>query len=352
MKNLPYWCAYLVPAAMLFGFARGSPWPGVVFVAFGAVVALDIVVVARGAPVESGRDDVVLRLAMWLWLPTYAALLLLALIALTRAPWSLAQFIGTAMGVGMTGGMLAGPVAHDLMHRRSRGERVMAEVLLALCGYAHFCVEHVRGHHVRVATAHDAATARAGESVYRFLARALPDGFVDAWRLEAARLQARGRHWLSPQNAVVRGVVLTVLAGAVATAAFGLVGIAFVVVQGAIAALVLETINYVQHYALERRALPDGGYEPVSAMHAWNADHRVSNYVLLGLGCHSDHHCHPGKSCASLGVPASAPTLPTGLCGMCMLALVPPLWFAVMDPLAAHYRRAAAPGAAAEVPSA
>ena len=119
--------------------------------------------------------------------------------------------------------------------------------------------------------------------------------------------------------------------------AFGARGVLFFGLQSIVAIMLLESINYVQHYGLSRRVTRAGRFEPVAEAHSWNSNHPVSNWFLLNLGRHSDHHCDPAKRYPSLDERPMAPQLPTGLCGMFVLALFPPLWRRVMDPLVQAY---------------
>lgn len=325
-------CPYLIPLLMALAFVLAPAWPfSLVFIAFGGVVLADTLKLpVRTATPSRGR---VARLALCLWLPVQAGLLVRGLHAVTAAPLALPQFLKISASVGLMAGMLAAPIAHELMHRPGRLERALAEALLALMCYSHFRVEHLRGHHVRVATPDDAATARLGESVYAFYPRAVFGGIVHAWKLEAQRRRGLQRPVAGIGNAVLRGgLISAVLAGAIGWR-FGVPGLVFFAAQSVIGWLVLETVNYVQHYGLSRRRVAEERYEGVTAMHAWNALQPVGNAFLFNLGRHSDHHCHALRGFAELGRCEAAPQLPTGLLGMCMLALLPALWFRVMDPL-------------------
>ncbi|MDZ7652279.1 MAG: fatty acid desaturase [Burkholderiaceae bacterium] len=135
-----------------------------------------------------------------------AALLALALWLLpSLSPPAQAFF---ALAVGTVTGGIGITVAHELGHRASRLDRVLARMLLVSVGYGHFHVEHNRGHHVRVATPDDPASAPRGMHVYRFILRSVTGGFLHAWRLEAMRLGARGRSALHPSNWVLTGTLL------------------------------------------------------------------------------------------------------------------------------------------------
>ena len=239
-------------------------------------------------------------------------------------------FAVVALGVGIGGvtGAQGITFAHELGHSKSRLDRALAWVLMASVLYAHFMVEHYRGHHRRVGTDADPASARRGESLWRFLPRTLAGSLVSAWRLEAVHRQALGRGWV---RSPLLWATLAQAAGLVALAwALGPLALLFWLVQAAYAVFLLETINYIEHYGLRRRIV-GGRPEPFGVAHAWNADHRVTNQFIANLQRHGDHHLHAWKPYESLR-PVPGPRLPTGYAGCLFLASVPPLWFRAVHP--------------------
>lgn len=247
---------------------------------------------------------------------------------------------GLAASLGAIGGIVAINAAHELIHRASRAERAAGALLLAGVCYGAFRIEHVRGHHLRVATPEDPATARRGESVYAFVPRSIRGTLASAWRLEAARLQRDGRspwHWRN------EWLALNALSVAIAASlwwAFGASAVLLFVAASLGAILELEVINYVEHYGLLRERGADGRYRPVTAADSWNVDTAVVNAFLFNLQRHSDHHLHGGRDHLQLESLAHAPRLPAGYGAMVLLALVPPLWRRVMHPRLAALGRA------------
>lgn len=239
-------------------------------------------------------------------------------------------FSAVALGVavGMTTGGQGITFAHELGHSRSRADRALGWLLMGSVLYVHFMVEHYRGHHVRAATRDDPATARRGESLWRFLPRTLGGSWASAWRLERIALAQRRRRWL--QSPLAWGVALQAIGLCALALLFGPWALMFWLVQAAYAVWLLETINYIEHYGLERRS-PGGRLEPFGIRHAWNADHLISNSLTANLQRHSDHHTHASKPYASLE-PLPGPQLPSGYAGCIWLALFPRLWFAAMEP--------------------
>jgi len=306
----------------------GAPWAPVA-VAFVAIPLIDALV---GRPRRDDGWPPPIPFVRWiprLQLPLQAALLIGAVRLAPELPMS--QLLVFALAVGTVTGGMGITIAHELGHRSSRLDRTIARALLVSVAYGHFFVEHVRGHHVRVATPDDPATALRGMSVYRFIPRSVIGSFRHAWRLERMRLERRGRSAWHPSNWVLSGSLVSAGLLALAWRVSGPQGALLFGVQAVWAFVLLEIINYVEHYGLLRRRV-DGRYEPVREEHSWNADFAVSNWVLFNLQLHSDHHAHMNRPFEQLRTVANAPQLPAGYPTMVLLALLPPLWFAVMDP--------------------
>jgi alkane 1-monooxygenase len=346
----PFLLPYVVPLAMLAGAATGRLWlfRAVAWVWL-AVAILDVIVpperprrVAERAPTPA--PSALRRLSIRAWLPVQVAVIASGLTVVASQTTTPADLFLITVSIGVAGGMLAVPVAHELMHGSSRFDRLAADVLMLSVSYPHFSIEHVHGHHRRVATPADPATARLGESFYAFYGRTLAGSVASAWDAERARVSRRGRSVWGPANRLVQlAVALAAIYAGIGLAA-GWIGVAFFAVQSVIAFSTLETINYIEHYGLLRREIAPGRYEPVRPWHSWDSTHRVSNWMSFNLGRHADHHCHASKRYEELLGAHEAPQLPTGYYGMFLLPLVPPLWRRLMDPRVhawreSHYER-------------
>lgn len=283
------------------------------------------------------RTDLWLRALPVSVLPVCAALTCWGGWVAATSDASLASKAGLAVAVGIVNGVLGITAAHELIHRVARWERGVGAALLTLVCYGTFKVEHIRGHHVTVSTPKDRSSATMGQSLYAFLPVSIVANVTAAWELEVLRLRRRGGSPLGPFNEILW---LTLASAAIAiafAAAFGAVGFCFFVVQSVIAIVLLEIVNYIQHYGLRRRLMPDGRYERTTMHHSWNAPYRLSNWFLFNLQRHSDHHAHADRRYGLLRHFDDSPQLPTGYGGMVLLALVPPLWRHVMDPLVKSY---------------
>jgi len=237
----------------------------------------------------------------------------------------LAYVAGSGSGLGLNTG-------HELGHKYNRTEQMLARLVLAVPAYGHFTVEHGRGHHRWVSTPEDHASARMGETIYRFALRELPGGIHRAWHIESQRLEREGRLAWSVHNTMLQSYAVTVLLQGALLLAFGWVMLPFLAVHNLVAWWQLTSANYVEHYGLLRARLPNGRYETPQPHHSWNTNHLVTNLATFHLQRHSDHHAHPSRRYQSLRHFEQLPRLPSGYFGMFPLAYLPPLWFRVMDP--------------------
>lgn len=333
---LRYTVIYLMVVAFVTGWLRGGVWPLLVpFWVFVVIPAVDALVGARDSDPEGPGHwfhDLVLRA----WVPVQLGLIGLTVWTAPRVGHGEAVLLAVAMGI--LSGAAGINIAHELMHRKAPLDRALAEVLMTSTSYTWFCVEHILGHHRRVGTPEDPATARLGESVYPFMARSVVGGFLSFLDLERAYAGRRGIPWWSLRDRRTRYL----LELAVVYAALGLfagpVGLLAFSVQSAVAVILLEVINYIEHYGLVRAEVRPGEYERVKPEHSWNSNHVVTGAFLFNLPRHADHHAYASRPYWELRPWPGAPQLPLGYATMLLVALVPPLWFRWMDPAVARVR--------------
>ena len=239
-------------------------------------------------------------------------------------------FLGLSVVAGIASG-LGINTGHELGHKKSRLERWLAKIVLAVPFYGHFWIEHNRGHHRDVSTPEDPASARMGESIYRFAGREIPGAFRRAWAIEKERLERRGKPVWNPDNQILQSMSLSAVLQVGLLIAFGWKMIPFLLVHNIFAWWQLTSANYIEHYGLLRLKDENGKYERCQPHHSWNSNHIFSNLVLFHLERHSDHHAHPLRRYQSLRHFKDLPTLPNGYFGAYLLSYVPWLWYWVMD---------------------
>jgi alkane 1-monooxygenase len=283
------------------------------------------------------EQDRYYRWCTYLYLPIQYAGLVFACWLWSHGHLSGVDKVGLALTVAMVSG-IAINTAHELGHKRASLERWLSRVALAQSGYGHFFIEHNRGHHVRVATPEDPASARLGESFYAFLPRTVIGSLRSAWELERVRLRRMDRPAWSLRNDILGAWAMTVVLFAALVAGFGLVVLPYLLIQAIVGFSLLEVVNYLEHYGLLRQRADDGRYERTRPEHSWNSNSAASNVLLYHLQRHSDHHANPIRRYQALRHVDDAPQLPTGYAGMILLAVIPPAWRRVMDHrVLAHY---------------
>ena len=269
------------------------------------------------------------------WLPMltvpmhFIVLIAIAAVAATQ-PLSTLGVLVLALTAGLYSG-LGINTAHELGHKKTELERRLARIVLAVPAYGHFCVEHNRGHHRFVATPDDPASSRMGESIYRFAWREIPGAFRRGWLAEKERLARLGKPVWCLDNEILQSYALSAALQLALIGVFGAIMIPFLAIHNFYAWWQLTSANYVEHYGLLRQRNANGKLEHCQPHHSWNADYVASNLLLYHLERHSDHHAHPTRRYQCLRSFPGLPTLPNGYFGMFLVALVPPLWYRVMD---------------------
>ncbi|MBA47773.1 alkane 1-monooxygenase [Paracoccus sp. (in: a-proteobacteria)] len=249
--------------------------------------------------------------------------------------------LGLFFGIGVLSGTIGIVYAHELLHQKTALERWMGDLLLASVLYSHFRSEHLLVHHSWVATPRDAVSARYDEGFYGFFLRVLLESPRSAWRAEARLLARARRKTRDRRNPFWRYAALQLGMVALALILGGGVGLLLFVFQAFIAVWQLELTNYVEHYGLTRRHLGAGRYEHIRPRHSWNASHRVTNWLMINLQRHSDHHYRPDRRFPLLQTygPDEAPQLPMGYPAMNFLAMAPCWWRRKMNPRVRRWRR-------------
>lgn len=342
---LPFWMSLgLVPLAILSAAMGGWWWVLMPAYAWYMVTGLDLVL---GLNAENPATDTPVEALFWhravtvIWFPVQFCLIFGLIYHATRSDLSGWEQLGLLFGLGVASGTIGMVYAHELLHQKPGWERWLGDLLLASTLYSHFRTEHLLVHHSWVATPRDAVSARYNEGFHRYFRRVLTDGPASAWRAERNRLERANRSVTDLRNPFWRYAALQIGMLCLALLLGGWQGLLLFIWQGFVAIWQLELTNYVEHYGLTRRHLGGGRYEHVLPRHSWNSAHRATNWLLINLQRHSDHHYKPDRRFPLLQTypEDEAPQLPMGYPAMTFLAMIPPLWRRRMNPRVRAWRR-------------
>ena len=239
--------------------------------------------------------------------------------------------VGRIWVMGLLCGVFGINVGHELGHRVNVFEQTLAKMLLLTSLYMHFFIEHNKGHHKRVATPEDPSSAKKGESVYAFYVRTILFSYLSAWEIANKEVRKKNRSVFSFHNEMIRFTLIQLVFVALIIIGFGWLTTFYYFIAALIGITLLETVNYIEHYGLQRRSAGDGKYERAMPEHSWNSNHVVGRLMLFELSRHSDHHYLASRKYQVLRHHDESPQMPTGYPGMMILSLVPPVWFRIMN---------------------
>jgi len=280
---------------------------------------------------ELARTDRWYDMMIYLTVPVQVGMLIWFLFVVDDSASSAMETVGRVLSMGLMCGVFGINVAHELGHRSRPYEKVMAKMMLSTSLYMHFFIEHNRGHHRNVGTPEDAASARPGEDVYSFYLRTLTGSFASAWRIVSKERSRRGQGVWSLGNEMIQYLFIEIGICVLIGYVFGPFTLLMFLIAALIGMLLLESVNYIEHYGLKRNKVSEHRYEEVQAWHSWNSDFVIGRLVLFELTRHSDHHWDPSKPYQVLDSMPRSRELPAGYPAMIITALIPPLWFSVMD---------------------
>lgn len=337
VKHLKYLVAYTIPLSAFLALQWQGWWSwATVILAFGIFPLLDALIPASTvnyivSEEKSRLSNRFYDMMLYICAPICFILVYFFFRTIQSGEMANYEYLGLTFSIGVVLGAVGINVAHELGHRTNKLEQFLAKAGLLPVFYQHFFIEHNRGHHKHVSTDKDPATARVNEWVYVFFFRSIIGQYIGAWRLEKKRLSKKGLptfHW---QNEMLRFTIYQTLYLVAVVGVFGWNMLPYSLAIALIGVLLLETINYIEHYGLRRRLLPSGRPERVLPKHSWNSDHEMGRIVLFELTRHSDHHYLASRKYQILRHMEESPQLPTGYPASMLMALVPPLWFYVMN---------------------
>ncbi len=335
LKGLKYLLAYITPSIIILSLLSENNWVYAALIFnFGIIPFVELFTNGTEKNLAQVEEEVAKEDKLYDWLiyllvPIQYFIIILFLVQVSKDELSTSYKIGAIIAAGIACGVLGINVAHELGHRSKKSEQTMAKILLLSSLYMHFFIEHNRGHHANVATDEDPASSRYGENLYSFFARSIWGSYWSAWALERKRLNNKGFLFWSLRNEMIWYHIIQISLVVLFAIAFGIIAALYFVAAAIIGILLLETVNYIEHYGLKRTKNGDR-YERTMPIHSWNSNHPVGRLVLFELSRHSDHHYLASRKYQVLRHHENSPQMPTGYPGMMLLSLIPPLFFKVM----------------------
>lgn len=338
MKDLKYLAALTLPVSAFISIYLKGYWSFFTpFYAFVIIPILEILLPLDTSNVnelnrEHKKQQKIFDWLLYLNVPLVYCLLIVSLWIVTTQQPNTYEIVGFTFSVGIVLGTNGINVAHELGHRIKSNERYLAKVLLLPSLYMHFFIEHNYGHHANAATKEDPATAKYNQTVFSFWFTSVIRQYFNAWRLQHKIRKQHNLSVLSLKNDMLWYLVIQINYLVFIFLVFKLTGLFFALGAAIVGFLLLETVNYIEHYGLLRKKLPSGRYERVKEVHSWNSNHVVGRIVLYELTRHSDHHYKASKKYQLLEYHDISPQLPFGYPTSMVMSLIPPLWFKVMNP--------------------
>jgi alkane 1-monooxygenase len=332
---------YLLPLLLYSGALRSFHSYGIavwipLLIAWMLIPLLELFIQSRpgnmdAAEEELAKADKTYDIVLYLIVPCQFTALYFFLQNISDPALQWYDIVGRVWVMGLLCGVFGINVGHELGHRVNRFEQFLAKSLFLTSLYMHFFIEHNKGHHKRVATPEDPSSARYGEWVYAFYFRSVIFSYFSAWEIAAGDVRKKGRRVLSLHNEMIQFHLIQVAFVALIFFFFGWLPLLCFLAAAVIGMLLLETVNYIEHYGLQRKAIEEGKYERAMPEHSWNSNHVIGRLFLFELSRHSDHHYMASRKFQVLRHHDHSPQMPTGYPGMMILALFPPAWFYIMN---------------------
>ena len=338
MRDLKYLAAMTLPISAIIGNYFGGYWSFFTpFYAFVIIPVFELLLPINASNFNQKERQAKINKRLFDWLlyinvPIVYGLLIYSLWYVSTNDIPTFEIIGLLLSLGIVLSTNGINVAHELGHRLKTKERYLGKLLLLPSLYMHFFIEHNFGHHLHAATPEDPATAKYDQTVYSFWITSVIRQYVNAWRIQK-KLLIQGRYGMfSVKNDMLWYLLIQSLYLLTVFYTFGLFALYFAVGAGVVGFLMLETVNYIEHYGLVRIKLPSGRYERVREIHSWNSNHVVGRIVLYELTRHSDHHYKSSKKYQILDYHDISPQMPYGYPTSMVMSFFPPLWFKIMNP--------------------
>jgi len=337
MKDLKYLAAFTIPIIALLSINLKGLWSfATPLYAFVLIPILELMFSVDDKNLKKTEAEIKQKNLLFDWLlyfnlPIVFGVLIYSLISITSNSLKNYEFIGLMLSTGIVLGVNGINVAHELGHRQASGERFLGKLLLLPSLYMHFYIEHNFGHHLHAAKKEDPATARYNQSLFSFWFTSIFRQYFSAWKIQLKLLKRKESGFFGFQNEMLWFLLFQTSFLILIFLMFGKLGFLFSVASASVGVLLLETVNYIEHYGLLRLKTKNGRYERVAEKHSWNSNHVIGRIVLYELTRHSDHHYKSFKKYQILDCFEKSPQMPFGYPTSMVLAMIPPLWFAIMN---------------------
>lgn len=337
LRVLKYLLVYSLPIAAAISFQFREIWTfSAIIYGFGIIPAIELFIGTDKSLLSDAEKEVVARDKIYDWLlygvvPVIIGMLVWFLVSIQDPSLLWWEIIGRISAMGLLCGVMGINVAHELGHRQKVAEKLLAKSLLLVAQYLHFYVEHNQGHHRNVGTPGDPSSAKMNESIYAFWIRTVLFSYVSAWRIQNQHRRRKKFGFFSLKNEMFWYAVLQLTLMSLIYLIGGAYTVRCYLAAATVGILLLETVNYIEHYGLRRSKVSEHRFEDVLPIHSWNSDHIIGRLMLFELTRHSDHHYNAQKKFQTLESSQIAPQLPAGYPGMMLFSLFSPLFFIVMN---------------------
>ncbi len=334
---MKYIWAYSIPVIGILGIYIGGTFSfAAVIFAFVVIPVLELLLPTNTNNYE--EEEIQSRLSkkiydwmLYLNVPIVYGSIVYSLIIVSQQNVSTMEIAGMTLSLGVILGSNGINVAHELGHRAAFIEKILGKILLIPSHYTHFFIEHNHGHHLHVSTPNDPSTAKYNQNLYAFWWQTVTGTYTKAWAIQQNLNKVNQTKWYSFKNDMVWFSLIQVSYLAIIFTVFGSKATLFAALAGVVGFLLLETINYIEHYGLRRNQLASGRFERVSEKHSWNSNHVLGRIILYELTRHSDHHYKSQKKYQVLEYHDVSPQMPFGYPTSMVMSFFPPLWFWVMN---------------------
>ena len=317
-KYLKFSLAPLSLVASIYFASMGGNYIWYFFLGFSGFILIGDIIFGEDNSTPDYRYPWILNLMLYLNLPLLLILILVMINVIDTQSTSV--FIGYCLTIGLMLGGFGVNVGHELTHRKNKKlDMFFGNWLQALCLDNVFAIEHVYGHHKQVGLKEDGATARRNEGIFYFMFRSTFNEYKNAFLIEKNRLNRKNKSFFCIHNKFLVGILRSVIISIIIFSIGSVISLSCYLISAFISKILLETINYVEHYGLVR---VEG--RPVRPRHSWNSNTLISSAFTFNLTRHSSHHEKAHLPYWKLKPYSDAPKMPFGYLATFFIALLFP----------------------------